>query len=309
MNKAKNHSLKLGIFVAVGLGLFIIAIYYLGSQQNLFSSSVTVKAYFNTVSGLVEGNKVRYSGISIGTVSNIEIVSDSSIQVEMTVDEKVRKFIRKNSKVEISTDGLMGSKIINILPGTEDAGSVSENDVLATSNPLDLQDILVEAKKMIDDGRTITKNIIAITEKVEHGDGDLAVLLNDNGITTRLNKVGDQMMNTMGHVNQIASKINDGKGDLGKLVNDTILTTELTQVVRRVNDIADKSDSITTELHQFSKALNSGNGIVSRLVYDVEMADLIDTTIVKVNDGVENVVKAAQTIEKSWIFNLFSKKK
>ena len=65
MKDKKEHSLKLGIMVAVGLVLFIWAIYYLGSQQKLFSPSVTVKSYFNNVSGLVEGNKVRYSGIIV----------------------------------------------------------------------------------------------------------------------------------------------------------------------------------------------------------------------------------------------------
>lgn len=308
MKDKKNRSLRLGIMVAVGLVLFVWAIYYLGSQQKLFSSSVTVQSYFNNVSGLVEGNKVRYSGITVGTVSEIKIVSDSTILVEMSIDEKSKEFIRKDSKVEINSDGLMGSKIVNILPGSAAAGSVSDEDFLPTVDPLDLQDILVEAKKVIDDGKKITGNLIEITNKINNGDGDIAVLLNDNSITTRLNEIGKQMASASGRVNSIASKIDNGEGDLGRLINDTSLTAEMGQVMSRFKTVSLRTDSISQEIHDFSKELNNGNGLVSRLVYDQEMAEHVDTAIVKANMGIEQVMEAAETIETSWIFNLFSKR-
>lgn len=309
MKKEKNRSLKLGILVTVGLGLFTIAIYFLGSQKNLFSSSITIKSYFNNVSGLVEGNKVRYSGITIGSVSEISIVSDSTILVEMTVNKKVGEFIRRNSKVEIGSDGLMGSKIVNILPGTPNAGSVSDNDFLKTVNPIDLQNVLEEAKMVIDDGRVITKNLIEITNKINSGDGDLALLLNENNITARLNKASDNMVAVTEKAFSITEKIDEGEGDLGRLVNDTTITTGITKLMNKFERISYTTDSISSEILLFSKKLNSGDGIVQRLVYDRVMADNIDTAIVKVNCGVDHVIQAAETIEKSWIFNLFSKKK
>lgn len=307
MKNENRRSLKLGIMVTVGLILFISAIYYLGSQQKLFSSSVTVKSYFKNVSGLVEGNKVRYSGITVGTVSKIEIVSDSTILVEMSIVEKTRKFIRKDSKVEINSDGLMGSKIVNILPGTALAGSVDDEDFLPSVNPLDIQNILVEAKRVIDDGKVITGSLIEITNKINNGNGDIALLLNDNTITTRLNEIGAEIASASGKVNRIAAKIEDGKGDLGRLINDTTLTEEMGQAMTRFNTVSLRADSISQELYIFSKELNSGDGLISRLVYDQDMADHVDTAIVKTSDGIEDVKAAAETIENSWIFNLFSK--
>ena len=307
MKDKKRRSLKLGIMVTVGLVLFTWAVYYLGSQQKLFSSSVTVKSYFNNVSGLVEGNKVRYSGITVGTVSEIEIVSDSTILVEMSIVQKSKEFIRKDSKVEINSDGLMGSKIVNILPGTAAAGSVADEDFLPSVDPLDIQDILVEAKRVIDDGREITGNLIEITNKINSGNGDIAVLLNDNSITTRLNEIGAQMAS--GKVNSIAAKIDNGEGDLGRLINDTTLTAEMGQVITHFNTVSMRTDSISQEVYTFSKDLNSGEGLISRLIHDREMAENVDTAIVKVNAGIEEVMEAAETIETSWIFNLFSKRK
>ncbi len=309
MEKQKIHTIKLGLMVAAGLILFIVAIYYLGSQQNLFSSTVTLKSYFNNVSGLVEGNKVRYSGITVGTVSQIQIIKDTTILVEMAVDKKIVKFIRKDSKVVISSDGLMGSKIINILPGTSNAGPVTEDDFLQTKNTVEMQNVLEDAQKLIQEGLMVTKNLMEVSQKMNEGKGDLAVLLNENKITSKLNKTGDELMTFATNAKEITENVNNGKGDLGRLVRDTIITGQINNVMDNLNKISVKTDSLTTQLLYFTRALNSGNGIAHRLVFDTVMADQIDTTFVKVNNGIDDVQDAAKTIEHSWIFNLFSKNK
>lgn len=309
MKERKSRSLKLGIMVTVGLALFAWGIYYLGSQRKLFTSSVTVKSYFNNVSGLVEGNKVRYSGITVGSVSEISIVSDSTILVEMTIDKNTRKFIRKDSKVEINSDGLMGSKIVNILPGTAEAGSVDDDEFLMTNSPIELEDVLEEVKTVIIDGKKVTRNLIEITNKINNGNGDLALLLNDNAITARINEIGDELAQTTKNINTITKKIDNGEGDLGRLINDTILSGEVKQIVENFNRTSLKADSVSAEMLEFSRELNAGNGTLSKLVYDDEMAKHLDTTIIMAGEGVDDVVKAANTIESSWIFNLFSKNK
>ena len=309
MKKEKIQSIKLGLMISTGLLLFIIAIYYLGSRQNLFSSSFTLKSYFKNVNGLVEGNKVRYSGITVGSVSGIQIIKDTTILVEMAVDKKIEKFIRKDSKVEISSDGLMGNKIVSILPGTSNAGPVTEDDFLQTQRAVDMQDVLEDAKKFIEEGRLITKNILEVSEKMNNGKGDFAVLLNDNTITSKLDETGDELLAFASNANDISAEVKDGKGDLGKLINDTSITTQINDVMQNLNKIAVKTDSLTYQLLLFSKELNSGEGIAHRLVYDTLMANNIDTTVVRVNNGIDDIQNAANTIEHSWIFNLFSKNK
>lgn len=306
MNRSEKRTLKLGLLVAVGLVLFSVAIYYLGSQQNLFTSTITIKSYFNNVSGLVEGNKVRYSGITVGYVSHIEIIGDTTILVEMSVDKKMSNFIRTDSKAEITSDGLMGSQIINIHPGTADAEKVTDNAFIATQQPLNFQDVLEEAQKAITEGQLIMENILEISQKINNGEGDIARLLNDNSITTKLNRAGDEVLAVAENTKKIVQKVNRGEGDLGRLVNDTTLTSEANRLIVNLSAITTKTDSITDELLQFSTQLNEGNGFISRLVYDTKLADKIDTTLVNANHGIEKATKAAETVEKSWLINLFS---
>jgi len=308
--KTQNiNAIKLGLMVAIGLVLFTVAIYYLGSQQNLFSSTVTVKSYFSDVRGLVEGNKVRYSGITVGTVSRIQIIKDTTILVEMAVDKDIVKYIRKDSRVTISSDGLMGSKLINILPGTAQTGPVTEEDFLQTKRTVDLQDVLEDAKQFTQEGRQITNNLLEVSEKLNEGNGDFALLLNENTITSKLSQTGDELLEFTTNAHEISEHVKEGKGDLGRLINDTTITAQINTAIHNLNKISLKTDSLTRQLLLFTNELNTGNGIVNRLVYDTILANQLDTTIIKVNNGVDDLQDAANTVEHSWIFNLFSKDK
>lgn len=309
MGKSEKRSIKLGLMVTVGLILFSLAIYYLGSRQNLFSSAVTVKSYFKDVNGLVEGNKVLYSGITVGSVTNIKIIDDTTILVAMSVDKDISDFIRKDSKVQINSDGLMGSKIVSIFPGSADAENIGENDFLPSQRSLGLNDVMKEARLMMEESRTMAKNLGEISSKMNNGDGDFATLVNENNITSKLNKVTDEMLEITSNANNIVERIDRGEGDLGKLINDTLVTSGAKNLLVKIDSISNKTNLMADELLQFSRNLNNGNGTLQRLVNDTVMANNIDSTIYKANNGIDNVVGAAETVENSWIFNVFSKKK
>jgi phospholipid/cholesterol/gamma-HCH transport system substrate-binding protein len=309
MGKFANRSVKLGLLVAGGLFLFAIAIFYLGSQQDLFSSSVSVKSYFKDVKGLMEGNKVQYSGITIGHVAHIEIINDTTILVEMSVNKEVQKFIRTDSKVDIGNDGLMGSKIVNVYPGSSSAQSISDNDVLMTQESVDFQDVLEDAQSVIAESRTIASNLLQISDKMNNGEGDFAMLLNDDNLTSKLDSAGEELLAFSATARQIVGKVNRSEGDLGKLINESTITSEYKNLMTELDSVTQKAGLLLNELHQYSTQMNSGNGLLYRAAYDSAMADNIDTSVVRISNSVDDVVKAAETIDNSWIFNLFSKNK
>lgn len=309
MGKSKSRSFKLGLFVSAGVLLFMLAVYYLGSKQNLFSSSFTVQSRFYDVKGLVEGNKVRYSGIDVGTVSSVKLIADSTIMVELSIDERVREFIRKDSKVEIGREGLMGSKLVFIHPGTAVAGSIGDNGELESVKSVDIEEMLREAQKIIDDGRAVSKNLLAMSRKINEGEGDLARLINDNTITTTLSQTGDELLGIAQNAREITEKVNKGEGDLGRLLNDTTITFQMNKSLNQLEEVGANTDTFTQELAKFGKALNNGHGMLNRLVYDSIMAVHVDTTIVKVGEGVDDVVETAEAIRESWLLNLFSGRK
>ena len=56
--------------------IFVFAIFLIGKQKNLFNPVFKLTTTFNNISGLQVGNNIRFSGINVGTVDNINIIND-----------------------------------------------------------------------------------------------------------------------------------------------------------------------------------------------------------------------------------------
>lgn len=188
MKKNTGNKIRLGIFVFVGVILFIVGIYFIGDQKQLFSSTFSIKGIFKNVNGLKIGNNVQFSGINVGTVSSIEIISDTSVSVNMTIEEGTRKFIRKNASAIIGSEGLMGNKIISIIPGTNDEKTIENNDLIKTCIPVSIDDILVKVKVTADNAAIISEQLAEILLKVNNGNGTISRLLQDSTIAENINK-------------------------------------------------------------------------------------------------------------------------
>jgi phospholipid/cholesterol/gamma-HCH transport system substrate-binding protein len=182
MKKDTGFKIKLGIFISLGIVLFIVGIYFIGEKQQLFRSTFHLSGIFRDVAGLQAGNNVRLSGINVGTVENISIVSDTSVRVEILVDENTRKFIKKDAVASIGSEGLMGNKIIIINPGTGGKMQIENNDIVQTIQPINMDDILVSLKSSIDNTTVITSNLSKITANVQSGKGTLGRLLTDKSL-------------------------------------------------------------------------------------------------------------------------------
>lgn len=178
MNKENGVTWKLGMFVITGILLFAAAIYFIGDQRNLFGSTFKISTVFSTVSGLKIGNNVRFAGINIGTVDEIELITDTSVRVDIIIRKEVRKFIRKDAVAGIASDGLMGDKVLTVYPGTT-GGMIDENAIILARDPVEMDDIMISVKESVDNISLITNELAEFTYKLNNGKGALSRLLND----------------------------------------------------------------------------------------------------------------------------------
>lgn len=190
MHKESQFTWKLGMFVSIGLVVFIAAIYFIGKRQNLFGSTFHLKSQFKTVSGLKVGNNVRFSGINVGTVDNIEIINDSTVVVGLIIEEEVQKFIKTDARASIGSDGLMGEKVLTIFPGTSSNKMVKDNDKIASSSAVEMDDLMKSVKISVDNAAVITYQLAEFTYKMNNGNGILSRLMNDK-------KMGDKVDATL----------------------------------------------------------------------------------------------------------------
>lgn len=179
MNKESGITWKLGMFVILGLAIFVAGIYIIGKQKNLFGSTFQLRSQFKSVSGLKAGNNVRFSGINVGTVDEVVLITDSSVMVHMVIKKDVQKFIKTDARTSISSDGLMGDKVLTIYPGTSTNIPVKDNSFIVSKKPIDMDDIMTSVKTSVDNIDIITGQLAEFTYKLNNGKGALSKLMND----------------------------------------------------------------------------------------------------------------------------------
>lgn len=186
MQNTTGNKMRLGIFVSIGIALFIAGIYFIGDKQQLFSSTFHVSSIFKDISGLTVGNNVRFSGINVGIIEDIQQITDSTVRVDMQIEESSRKFIKKNAVGVIGSDGLMGNKLLIITAGTPGQKPLADNDVIKTSQPVTMDDILIKLKVTGDNAANITNDLAIIMQNVREGKGTVGKLMMDSVLAENL---------------------------------------------------------------------------------------------------------------------------
>ena len=184
----QKFKVRLGMFIAGGLALFVLAIFIIGKQKNLFNPVFKINATFYNVSGLQVGNNIRFSGINVGTVNNISIVNDSAVSVEMLIRENVRQFIKSDCEVAMGSEGLIGDRLLIITQGSTDAPLVEEGQMLSSKEPVEMDAIMASLQVTADNAAIISSQLAEIMIHINNGNGTLGRLIKDSTIAENLNQ-------------------------------------------------------------------------------------------------------------------------
>lgn len=184
----QKFKIRLGLFVIGGLTLFVLAIFIIGKQKNLFNPVFKLTTTFYNIGGLQVGNNVRFSGINVGTVDNIAIINDSTVKIDMLIRKDVWKFIKSDCRVAIGSEGLIGDKLINISQGSFAAHLAKEGQQLESSEPIETDAIMASLQVSAANAEIITQQLAEIMTKINKGNGTLGRLIQDETIAENLNQ-------------------------------------------------------------------------------------------------------------------------
>lgn len=237
-NNAKK--LKVGLFIIAGFVLFVVAIFVVGGQENMFTPTFKIKSEFESVSGLKTGGSVRLNGIVVGSVDGIDIEASNKVLVTMTIQSSVQKFIKKDSKITIGSDGLVGNKVIDITPGTSGNPEVQDGEMLGSIKPVEVADIMNSLKESTDNASGITKDLSEITSKVNMGQGTLGQLVNNDTLYRSIDTTFRSFANYSGQLNVVFAKVTNTvdnvSGDLDLLTKQiNRITADVSEIVRKMN--------------------------------------------------------------------------
>ena len=302
MTQNSNYIWKLGMFIILGVVLFMVSIYFIGNNKNLFSSTFQLKSHFKNVSGLKEGNNVRFSGINVGTVSGIEFISDSSVVVNLVIKQEVQQYIKTDAIASIGSDGLMGDKVLTISPGTSSNKVVDDNATIRSFKAVDMEDLMKGLNKSVDNAEIITTQLSEFSTKINEGKGALNKVLTDEEFAKSFETTIQNLKKSSEEFVTFTTNMNDKNGTLSKLMTNP-------KYANSVEKTLDNLEKTSNEFEVFAKKLNNDKGILSKLVGDERLAASVDSSLINIEKASKNIIEIEEAAKHNFLLRGYFKKK
>jgi len=282
-----SSQFKVGILVLIGILILFYMSFRIGKFGVFRETGYDIIVLLDSANGLDTKSPVQIAGVEVGKVKSITLDGFKAMTT-LTIKKGVR--IPMDSKVAIKTQGMLGEKYIEIIPGKETqmlASGESIKEVLSTANLDEIFDNINVAAKNFGETMGDFKGLIGDTEKenikkslaninrladsaarlmseVEEGKGTLGLLVKDDTLYK-------DAKDTMASLKSISSDIEQGKGTLGKLAKDDTIYNEAKETINNIKEITEgikqgegtlgklaKDDSLYTEGEKTMKKLQKG---------------------------------------------------
>jgi phospholipid/cholesterol/gamma-HCH transport system substrate-binding protein len=311
-----KRAVTVGIFIFLGLVIFVVGILILGGQQRTFEKKIKLRAIFNNVGGLQKGNNVWFSGVKIGTVDKIEFKGNSQVEVIMKVEQEVQRYIRTNAKARISSEGFIGNKIVEIYGGSMNRPNVSSNDLLGVEEALSTDEIMATLQKNNINLLEITNNFKEISARLSGGQGSVGKLLTDETLANTLNASAASLRQASVNAQKLTSNISaysaqlQNKGSFANnLVTDTVIFNRLQATATELDRVSKTANDVVNNLKSASGNLNSTKTPIGALLNDQETATNLKSTLQNLQSGTEKLDENMEALQHNFLLRGFFRKK
>jgi phospholipid/cholesterol/gamma-HCH transport system substrate-binding protein len=309
MRNDNKKSVIVGIFVLVGIIIFIAGVLTMGGQQKKFVKSIRLNAVFDDIGGLQTGNNVWFSGVKIGTVRKINFYGESQVEIVMAVENKAQEYIRKDSRATIGSDGLIGNKIIVIYGGTTQAPPVEDGDRLIAVMPLDTDKMMSTLQENNNNLVTITENLKVLTTKIADGKGMVGAVMTDSLLAESFKNTMTAFERAAVRSNVVLNDINKITANLYKegtliydLTNDKETYQNLKASVEGLQATIDNTKELSDGLKVTMDKLNTNDNTLGLLLNDEEFAEKLRSTMVNTDSATMNLNRGLEALEYTWPF-------
>ena len=307
MEKTDAQKIRLGLFVIIGSLFFLAAIYFVGNKQNMFGNTSNLKAVFVNVSGLQVGNNVRYAGIDIGTVKSIEMINDTTINVAMSIEDKMLTHIKKDAIVTIGSDGLVGNMIVNIIPGKGNAQAVVAGDVLQSYSRASTDEMLKTLDVTNKNAALLTADLLKITNEINQGKGTVGVLLKDSLMSKDLKETMRGTAESVANLNKMILSLNQEDNVIG-LLKDKDVALKMKNIITNLEKSSGEIDKVVTNLNATVVNIKDGKGALNYLSNDENLVKKIDSTMTNLNDASGKLNENLEALKHNFLFRGYFKK-
>lgn len=311
-----NRAIIVGLFIFIGIGIFITVVLTLGDQRKTFVKTFTLRSVFEDVGGLQKGNNIWYSGVKVGTVKKIDFNPNSQVEVTMSIETKMKSLIRKDAKAKIGSDGLIGNKIVVIYGGTSAFQTVVNNDSLQGVSSIKSDDMLAMLQENNKNLLAITGNFKLMSQKIKDGEGTIGSLINDPALANNLKATVANFKAAsvktgavIAGLDNFAAKLNAPGGFANQLVTDTMIIRNMRATVTQLHQAANNANQFTSDLKKVSKDLDKGNSAIGVLLHDETVASDLRSTIRNLNTSSQKLDQDLEAVQHNFLLRGFFRRK
>jgi phospholipid/cholesterol/gamma-HCH transport system substrate-binding protein len=314
MDESPNRrAIIVGVFVFLGLVFLIAGILMVGNLHETFKQKIKVVALFDDVSGLQTGNNVWFSGVKIGVVNSLTFYSVSKVRVIIKVETKAQQYIRKDAMVKISTDGLIGNKIIVIYGGSAKAGQIQEGDTLGVEKTFSNEDMINTLQDNNNNLKAITTDLKSVSKKLANGEGTIGKLLTDHSVYEHIDAAASSLQNASGKAQQLVNSLADFSSGLNKkgtlanqLITDTVVFNSLKSSVLQLQQMADTASVFVNDLKNSGSNTKSSVGV---LLHDEETGAHLKEIIKNLDSSSKKLDEDLAAAQHNFLLRGYFKKK
>jgi phospholipid/cholesterol/gamma-HCH transport system substrate-binding protein len=314
--KENRRAIIVGIFLALGIVIFVLGVFTLGGQQKSFAKAVSVSAIFDDVSGLKKGNDIWFSGVKVGTVSDVKFIGIARVDVFMRIDEKVKGFIHTNASAKVGSDGLIGNRIVVLEGGSPDAPAIRNGTVLQAESSISTDEMLKTLQKNNQNLLAITTDFKTLSRNILAGKGTLGTLLADSAMGMQLRaSMRNLQATTVGAVqlakqlDQFSNTLNTKGGLVDKLLTDTITFNKIKAAADQFQQAAANASTLTENLNRASDKLNTTDNALGILLNDKKAAAKVQSTLINLQQSSIKLNEDLEAVQHNFLLKGFFKKK
>lgn len=307
-----RYELSAGIFLVCALALFILSIWVLGREREIFSRQEPYLAIFSDVKGLTVGAPVRLGGIAVGRVAQVDFspkLSDTRVHIKLLINERFVERIKVDSLASIETQGLLGDRFVSISSGSENK-QLLPGSYLGIAEADDIGELANKASHVVNNIQAISENlkgfstelskdtIKSFSETSKHLAGILKEVDKGSGLLHRLiyskedgEKILKHLTDASKDISAITRRVRSGDSLLHSLIYDR----GGAQTVSNVSLAAEKLAFSAQHVGDLASQVKDGNGLLHGLIY-TDSPEGLEQVVEKLNQTADNLRKASEAL-------------
>ncbi|MEX2427434.1 MAG: MlaD family protein [Bacteroidales bacterium] len=281
-----RYKARLGLFIVTGTAIFAIIIFIIGKQQNLFNPVFKITTSFYNISGLQVGNNIRFSGINVGVVDNIEIINDSTVKVDLVIRKDVQQFIKADSYASLGSEGIIGDRIVTITQGSANSPMAENGQRIMSTEPVEPDDIIKSFKTSAESVEIITMQLSEIMMNINSGEGMLGRLIQDTAIAENVNLTIENFR-----------KSSEGLDETIEITQENVFA-----FMKSLQKTAAKTEVASNQLGEIMVKINKGEGALGMLIQDTTLVKNIDNTVINLKESSVGLNENMEALKQNFFF-------